>query len=73
MLFVVLFCFEIVLSTKSPVANLKILYSTARSREWGEGAGKGKSEQEEGGGRMKERGRHSAEGRRREEGRSAEA
>ena len=38
MLFVVLFCFEIVLPTKSRVANLKILYSTARSREWGGGS-----------------------------------
>ena len=38
-----------------------------------EGAGKAKSEQGEGGGRMKERGRHSEEGWRREKGRSAEA
>ena len=52
---------------------MKILYSTARSREWGEGAGKARSEQGEGGGRIKERGRHSEEGRRREKGRSAES
>ena len=37
-LFVVPFCFEIVVPTKSRVANLKILYSTARSREWGGGS-----------------------------------
>ena len=73
MLFVVIFCFEIVSQQSREWQIWKFCTVRQGAGNGEEGAGKGKSEQGEGGGRMKERGRHSEEGRRREEGRSAEA